>query len=260
MSVVRTLIGNVKGPKGDTGSQGPQGVAGTIEIGSVQTVGYGSPASVTNSGTDTEAVLDFQIPQGAPGETVSDMSNLTLQTITDSTADYPTFAVGETGASIFGKIRKFLSDLKNNYVSKSMMTISTDISTEGQAVADAKAIKTLNDSLASLTTTVEAKDWYRLLATAVACSTTKATVNTFGNRAFSDYSLIGVVCYDASYNRAFQLFPVDIFKARTCSLTWVNSANQQFWVEVGYSTETSFTTQTSQSANGSYVFLFAIKF
>ncbi len=105
-----------------------------------------------------------------------------------------------------------------------------------------------------------AKDWYRLLATGVACSTTKATVNTFGSRAFSDYSLIGIVCYDTNYNRAFQLIPVDLFKARTCSLTWVNSANQQFWVEVGYSSETSFTTQTSQSANGSYVFLFAIKF
>lgn len=154
MSVVRTLIGNVKGPKGDTGSQGPQGVAGTIEIGSVQTVSYGSPASVTNSGTEEEAILDFQIPQGAPGATVKDMSNLVLSSITDSTADYPAFAVSETGSTIFGKIRKFLSDLKNNYVSKSMMTISTDVDTAGQAVADAKAIKSLNDSLANLSTDV----------------------------------------------------------------------------------------------------------
>ena len=147
MSVVRTLIGNVKGPKGDTGSQGPQGVAGTIEIGSVQTVSYGSPASVTNSGTEEEAILDFQIPQGAPGAQVTDMSNLVLSTITDSTADYPAFAVSETGSTIFGKIRKFLSDLKTKYVSKSMMTTSTDVDTAGQAVADAKAIKSLNDSL-----------------------------------------------------------------------------------------------------------------
>lgn len=143
----RLLIGNIKGTKGDTGATGAQGAAGTIEIGTVQTVSYGSPASVTNSGTDTEAVLDFQIPQGAPGETVSDMSNLTLQTITDSTADYPTFAVGETGASIFGKIRKFLSDLKSKYVSKSMMTTSTNVGTAGQYVADAQSIKSLNDAL-----------------------------------------------------------------------------------------------------------------
>ena len=155
MSVVRTLIGNVKGPKGDTGSQGPQGVAGTIEIGSVQTVSYGAPASVTNSGTEEEAILDFQIPQGAPGATVTDMSNLVLSSITDSTADYPAFAVSETGSTIFGKIRKFLSDLKANYVSKAMMTTSTNIDTEGEAVADAKAIKTLNDSVANCATKTE---------------------------------------------------------------------------------------------------------
>ena len=144
----RLLIGNVKGVKGDTGAQGERGLAGTIEVGSVQTVSYGSPASVTNSGTEEEAILDFQIPQGAPGAQVTDMSNLVLNTITESTADYPAFAVSETGSTIFGKIRKFLSDLKTKYVSKSMMTTSTNIDTAGQAVADAKAIKSLNDSLA----------------------------------------------------------------------------------------------------------------
>ena len=145
----RLLIGNVKGVKGDTGAQGERGLAGTIEVGSVQTVSYGSPASVTNSGTEEEAILDFQIPQGAPGAQVTDMSNLVLSTITDSTADYPAFAVSETGSTIFGKIRKFLSDLKTKYVSKSMMTTSTDVDTAGQAVADAKAIKSLNDSLSN---------------------------------------------------------------------------------------------------------------
>lgn len=150
----RLLIGNIKGTKGDTGAQGERGLAGTIEVGSVQTVGYGSPASVTNSGTEEEAILDFQIPQGAPGATVTDMKNLVLGAITDSTADYPAFAVNETGSTIFGKIRKFLSDLKANYVSKTMMTTSTIIDTEGQAVADAKAIKSLNDSLANLSTDV----------------------------------------------------------------------------------------------------------
>lgn len=145
----RLLIGNIKGTKGDTGAQGERGLAGTIEVGSVQTVSYGSAASVTNSGTDTEAILDFQIPQGAPGATVTDMSNLVLSSITDTTADYPAFAVGETGSTIFGKIRKFLSDLKEKFVSKSMMTASTNVDTEGQYVADAKAINSLNTSLAN---------------------------------------------------------------------------------------------------------------
>lgn len=177
MSVVRTLIGNVKGPKGDTGSQGPKGVAGTIEIGSVQTVSYGSPARVTNSGTEEEAILDFQIPQGAPGYRVTDMSDLGLSSITDSTADYPSFAVGENGSTIFGKIRKFLSDLKNNYVSKSMMTTSTDVDTAGQAVADAKAIKSLNDSLSNTLNNWDTVSVYSGTANIVAPYTDYATAS-----------------------------------------------------------------------------------
>lgn len=153
MSVVRTLIGNVKGPKGDTGATGATGAAGadgaaaTIEVGTVTTGAYGTNASVTNSGTESEAIFDFVIPQGAPGEEVTDASDLTLNEITASSANYPTFTVQEQLKGIFGKIQKFLSDLKSNYVSKSMMSTSTNIGTPGEAVADAVAIKSLNDAL-----------------------------------------------------------------------------------------------------------------
>lgn len=152
MSVVRTLIGNVKGPKGDTGATGAtgaQGDAATIQVGTVTTGAYGTNASVTNSGTEQDAVFDFVIPQGKPGEEVTDASNLTLNEITASSANYPTFTVQERLKGIFGKIQKFLSDLKSNYVSKSMMSTSTNIGTPGQAVADAVAIKSLNDVLAT---------------------------------------------------------------------------------------------------------------
>lgn len=71
-----------QGPKGDTGEtgpQGPQGEAGpqgekgtdgksaTITIGIVTTVSPDTPASVTNSGTETDAVFNFEIPKGADG-------------------------------------------------------------------------------------------------------------------------------------------------------------------------------------------------
>ena len=52
------------------GAQGPQGAPGsaaTIEIGTVTTAPAGSDAAVTNSGTSSAAVLNFTIPQGAPG-------------------------------------------------------------------------------------------------------------------------------------------------------------------------------------------------
>lgn len=46
---------------------GPSGAAATITIGTVTTGAPGTPAQVTNSGTAQNAVLNFTIPQGAPG-------------------------------------------------------------------------------------------------------------------------------------------------------------------------------------------------
>lgn len=113
MAVVQTLIGNVKGPQGDTGATGPQGAQGaaaTIAVGAVSTTAYGNPAQVTNTGTAQDAVFNFVIPQGKPGEKTTTMGGLTLDTITTQTDSYPVPAVGDTGATAFGKIVKWFSD------------------------------------------------------------------------------------------------------------------------------------------------------
>ena len=52
---------NIKGAKGDTGT------AASIKIGSVTTGAAGSNASVTNSGTASDVVLDFTLPRGNDG-------------------------------------------------------------------------------------------------------------------------------------------------------------------------------------------------
>lgn len=57
------------GPAGPAGPQGPAGTTPTIQIGNVSTVLAGSSASVTNSGTSTDVVLNFEIPQGPKGDT-----------------------------------------------------------------------------------------------------------------------------------------------------------------------------------------------
>ena len=59
-----------KGDKGDTGAQGLQGIQGlsaTVRIGTTTTGEPGTQASVRNSGTESNAVLDFTIPRGDVG-------------------------------------------------------------------------------------------------------------------------------------------------------------------------------------------------
>ena len=63
-----------QGPKGATGATGPQGPAATVTVGTVTTGAAGTAASVTNSGTDTAAVLDFVLPRGADGQGAGDMT------------------------------------------------------------------------------------------------------------------------------------------------------------------------------------------
>ena len=61
-------------PKGDTGATGATGATGpkgdaaaTITVGTTTTGTAGTNASVTNSGTSNDVVLNFTIPQGATG-------------------------------------------------------------------------------------------------------------------------------------------------------------------------------------------------
>ena len=151
-------IGNVKGPQGDTGATGPQGAAGaaaTVQVGTVSTTAYGNPAQVTNSGTEHAAVLNFTIPQGAPGATVTQLDNLALNTITTSTDQYPQIQVGDLGRVIFGKIIKFFQDLvtslaaKINYSDALTMEEIEAASDLTDKVSAAAASKTLKESLST---------------------------------------------------------------------------------------------------------------
>ncbi|WP_302178591.1 hypothetical protein [Phascolarctobacterium succinatutens] len=54
--------------KGDTGDKGDTGTAATIEVGTVTTGAAGSSASVTNSGTASNVVLNFTLPRGKDGK------------------------------------------------------------------------------------------------------------------------------------------------------------------------------------------------
>ncbi len=57
-----------EGTKGDTGEKGADGKTPIIRIGTVKTGAPGTNATVTNSGTETEVILNFTIPRGDKGE------------------------------------------------------------------------------------------------------------------------------------------------------------------------------------------------
>lgn len=152
MADVYTRIGYIKGDTGAQGAQGLQGDPGeaaTIEVGSVTTVPYGQTANVTNSGTESAVILDFQIPQGRPGEQVTDMQNLTLGAITTSAASFPVPAVGETGKVLWGKVVKWFSDMSALVATKlNVANVVNNLTTTASGYAlDARQGKALNDAM-----------------------------------------------------------------------------------------------------------------
>lgn len=156
MAVVQTLIGNVKGPQGEQGAQGVQGEQGdaaTISVGSVTTVPYGTNASVVNSGTEQEAILDFRIPQGRPGEQVTQLDNLVLNSITEPSTQFPVPAIGDVGSTLFGKISKWCSDMAALVASKfdAANVVNNLITTSSGYALDARQGKALNDSIYNYT-------------------------------------------------------------------------------------------------------------
>lgn len=85
-------------------------LTGTVEVGTVTTGAPGTKASVENVGTLKEAVLDFVIPQGLTGRVEN------IDTVAVEFQQAPArenIESGETFKGIFGKIKKWLSDLKS---------------------------------------------------------------------------------------------------------------------------------------------------
>lgn len=81
------LILNFALPKGETGTPGADGTDGTdgtdgitptVTIGTTTTLDPGSDATVTNTGTSTDVILNFGIPQGIQGSSANALSMPTV--------------------------------------------------------------------------------------------------------------------------------------------------------------------------------------
>lgn len=55
------------GSSGQNGQNGLNGLDATVSVGATATHAYGTPPIITNTGTSTNAIFNFSIPEGAPG-------------------------------------------------------------------------------------------------------------------------------------------------------------------------------------------------
>jgi len=85
-------LASLKGEKGDTGAtgatgpKGDKGDAATVSVGTVTTGAAGSSATITNSGSTQDAVLNFTIPKGDQGEPAVGIENYVTVEATAQTA------------------------------------------------------------------------------------------------------------------------------------------------------------------------------
>lgn len=93
--------------------RGPVGPGATVEVGTVTTGAPGSTASVTNVGTESEAVLNFTIPRGTPGagdlSSVENLADLGDLVVAQRNLQYQ--AAGRTGAVAMSTASRLALDI-----------------------------------------------------------------------------------------------------------------------------------------------------
>ena len=131
-------IQGAKGDKGDKGEQGLQGIAGTaatIRIGSVTTGEPGTNVSVTNSGTSSAAILNFQIPRGTPGAD----GGVTVDEVLNATSFNPI-----ANRTVYAALQDKVSQTDLNELALTSGTLTTPSSSK------AFVSKIVNDTLAPI--------------------------------------------------------------------------------------------------------------
>lgn len=116
-------------------------------------------------------------------------------------------------------------------------------------------LKSLRDALSTKS------DWYYLLSNITATTTTTThTLNS--SRKLSDYRYLMFIMLDnssAPLARCTMFLPRELYTNITgVTLSQVNSANQQFWIDVKRVSDTQLSIQSSSTANGYKVHVFGL--
>ena len=105
--VIPSGLQGIQGDRGEQGIPGVDGEAATITVGSVTTVDPEYPATVTNSGSTSAAVLDFNIPRGVPGQDGQDGQAATVSVGSTTTGAAGTNASVVNSGSISAAVLDF---------------------------------------------------------------------------------------------------------------------------------------------------------
>lgn len=121
-----------KGDKGDQGNPGPQGEKGTnatVYIGTTSTLNPGSQATVYNSGTDSNAVLNFGIPKGEKGDTgpMPTIAQTTGQAIDQVMSQKATTDALNTKQATISSSNKLSADLVDDTSTTNKFVTASDI-------------------------------------------------------------------------------------------------------------------------------------
>lgn len=136
-------LGSIKGPQGITG---PAGAPASVSVGAVTTLDAGKPATVTNSGTPLDVILDFGIPRGDVGDGTGDM----LKSVYDADND----GVVDNTKRLDGKLAEQFSPAVHTHVADAftaghvpVITAGGQLKDSGKTVADlgTQAAQTLID-------------------------------------------------------------------------------------------------------------------
>ena len=94
---------------------------------------------------------------------------------------------------------------------------------------------------------------YFTLVDSETVTSTKTGHSLYSSRKFSDYRILMFYVMDANGYRAFATIPRVAFSTspyKYVSMTWVNSSNQQFWVEATYKSDTEIYIQGKSGLSG----------
>lgn len=125
------------------GEQGPAGDAATVQVGTVQTGQPGSAAQVTNSGTNTAAILNFIIPQGLTGQ----IENLdTAQVTFGIDTVYQNIASGMTVADMFGRLQLLMNMIMLTDTQASALNTVLELASESRLPQILDKLATFKDA------------------------------------------------------------------------------------------------------------------